>query len=218
MSRDSVLALLETFDQEAEEVKPYSLQSVQYPIQRSWFENNGVASSELIQYSSSLIVSVPNASCITFFGGITHPASRGSVHIASSDPLSPPIIDPKFLSHDFDAQALLNILKFVQSIAQEPPLSEVVAAQVSPDVNNQSDDELVEYIRSTSANGDHLIGTAAMAAQELGGVVDSSLRVYGTRNLRVVDASIFPLHISAHIQATVYAIAEKAAAMIKAGQ
>ena len=51
-----------------------------------------------------------------------------------------------------------------------------------------------------------------------GGVVDSNLRVYGTKNFRVIDASIIPLHISGNIQATVYAVAEKAADIIKAAQ
>ena len=48
-----------------------------------------------------------------------------------------------------------------------------------------------------------------MASRDLDGVVDNNLKVYGTSNLRVVDASIMPLHISAHLQATIYAIGEK---------
>ena len=46
------------------------------------------------------------------------------------------------------------------------------------------------------------------------GVVDARLKVYGTTNVRVVDASIIPMQISAHLSAPLYGIAEKAAAMI----
>lgn len=48
-----------------------------------------------------------------------------------------------------------------------------------------------------------------MAPREMDGVVDGSLKVYGTTNLRVVDASVMPTQLACHIQATVYAIAEK---------
>jgi len=57
-----------------------------------------------------------------------------------------------------------------------------------------------------------------MLPRNHGGVVDSSLKVYGTANVRVVDASIIPLHISAHPQATIYGIAEKAVDIILSGQ
>lgn len=51
---------------------------------------------------------------------------------------------------------------------------------------------------------------------DMGGVVDTSLRVYGTKNLMVVNASIVPLHVRGNTMSLVYAIAEKAADMIKA--
>lgn len=56
-----------------------------------------------------------------------------------------------------------------------------------------------------------------MMDRALGGVVDGTLRVYDTTNLRVVDASILPLQISAHLSSTLYGVAEKAADIIKAG-
>jgi choline dehydrogenase-like flavoprotein len=58
-------------------------------------------------------------------------------------------------------------------------------------------------------------GTCAMMPREDGGVVDASLKVYGTANLRIVDASIFPLLPRGSIEATVYAVAEKAADIIR---
>lgn len=60
----------------------------------------------------------------------------------------------------------------------------------------------------------HALASAAMMSHELGGVVDPELRVYGTRNVRVVDASVVPLQISGHLTATLYALADRAAAII----
>ena len=60
----------------------------------------------------------------------------------------------------------------------------------------------------------HPVGTAALLPERDGGVVDTKLRVYGVKGLRVVDASIIPLLPSAHIQTLVYGIAEKAAELI----
>lgn len=62
----------------------------------------------------------------------------------------------------------------------------------------------------------HTIGTCAMLPRELGGVVDPTLKVHGTANVRVVDASVIPHLVSGHTSAVVYALAEKAADLIKA--
>lgn len=54
-----------------------------------------------------------------------------------------------------------------------------------------------------------------MLPKEAGGVVDSELFVYGISNVRVVDAGIFPFQVSGHPSSTVYAVAERAADVIK---
>ena len=74
-----------------------------------------------------------------------------------------------------------------------------------------------EYLRHNAVATHHSCGTAAMLPREKGGVVDQNLVVYGTRNLRIVDASIFPVIPQANPMSTVYAIAERAASLITGG-
>jgi choline dehydrogenase-like flavoprotein len=64
----------------------------------------------------------------------------------------------------------------------------------------------------------HPIGTAAMMRRGLGGVVNAQLKINDTSNVRVVDASIIPLQVSAHLASTLFGVAEKAADLIKAAQ
>ena len=64
-------------------------------------------------------------------------------HIASSDPLASPSINPNFLSKDFDTQVLLDVLKFLQKLGQSAPFSNLVAVQTSPDPTSQTDEDLV---------------------------------------------------------------------------
>ncbi|KAG5725377.1 Choline dehydrogenase [Termitomyces sp. T112] len=188
-----------------------ALQSAQYAIQRDWLRTGSVPATELLLFSGSLGVTPEDQRFITIAAAGLHHLSRGSVHINSSDPLSPPQIDPKWLSNDYDVQFMLRAMKFVLQIGNTSPLVDIIQARSLPAMDAETDTELIEYIKSTGGSSQHPMGTAAMAPRDMGGVVDSTLKVYGTSNLRVCDASIFPTSLGTHLQATVYAIAEKLA-------
>ncbi|KAJ1300923.1 hypothetical protein OPQ81_003349 [Rhizoctonia solani] len=158
-----------------------------------------------------------NSSYISIVMGVEHPFGRGSIHLNSSDPLVAPQIDPKYFSKSIDLQTLVHAVKFSHKLSKTEPLSSMVLARQDPAPEVTSDAAIIEYIKANTASLDHAIGTATLAPKELGGVVDVNLKVYGTSNVRVVDASIIPLHIATHIQRTVYGIAEKAAKIIKDG-
>ncbi|KAK4231465.1 putative GMC oxidoreductase [Podospora fimiseda] len=155
---------------------------------------------------------------VSIYGGLMHPLSEGSVHINTSSPLSKPIVDPKFLSNEYDIAALIGILKFARKLALETePLKSIVVGEYDPglDAVDNSDERLEEFVRRTTGTIFHPMTTAAMLPRRDGGVVDSKLAVYGTTgNLRVVDASVIPVQISAHPQSAVYGIAERAAEII----
>lgn len=145
------------------------------------------------------------------------PFSRGSIHINTTNPLSAPAIDPRFLQLPIDTQIEAAIAIKIRQIFATPPLSQHVSAELTPGFavvpQNASfaDEHWGAWIRGSFAGNSHPLGTCAMMGRELGGVVDGRGRVYGTRNVRVVDASVFPTQISGHLSASVYALAGKIA-------
>lgn len=151
----------------------------------------------------------------TIYSAIMHPLSRGSVHINSSSIESPPVIDPHYLEHEYDVQALVEGLKNNRRIAETYPLRQAWVAEYEPGLDVvQTEEQWREYALNTSATIYHPLGSCAMLPREDGGVVDPQLKVYGTSNVRVVDASIMPILISGHLQTAVLGIAEKAADII----
>lgn len=165
---------------------------------------------------------------------LMHPFSRGSVHISSADPLAQPFIDLGIFSGPggkIDLEILVDAFKLARKFPHTPSLRSIITHEVSPGKTVQTDEELKEYIKNHVSTCYHTVGTCSMLPRDSGGVVDEELRVYGTANLRVVrfplgctfvsltstfllpsyqvDASVIPIQISAHIQATLYAIAER---------
>lgn len=151
---------------------------------------------------------------------LSNPLSRGSVHVRSSDPADAPLTDPAYLSHPVDAEVMAEHMLQVEKIAASEPLSSRFLAQPlqhrDPAADLRGDREHAKrYARTSGISNWHLGGACAMLPLELGGVVDSALRVYGVQGLRVVDSSMMPLLSTANLQATVYGVAERAADLIK---
>ena len=155
---------------------------------------------------------------VCFLVALAHPWSRGMVHINSSSPSTPPTIDPRYLSHPLDQEIFARHLRYIPTIAATQPLASLLkdGGKRLPEKTEVSTLETAkEHIRRNLITNNHPCGTCAMLPKEAGGVVDERLRVYGVRNLRVVDASIFPMIPWGNIQSSVYAVAEKAADLIK---
>lgn len=154
----------------------------------------------------------------TILGVLQHPFSRGSVHITSADPTVLPAVDPKYLSHPLDLAVTAAIALYVQTLAQTKPLSDKLAGQgtvLQPRYERLTVANAADQVLKTFITSFHPLGTSAMLPAGRGGVVSPRLRVYGTTNLRVVDASVFPLMVRSNLQTLVYAVAERAAEWIK---
>jgi len=101
----------------------------------------------------------------------------------------------------------------MDKVASQPVLKESLGERILPpqDASIETEEERIEYVRNHISTQYHLIGTCTM-----GEVVDDKLKVKGVEGLRVIDASVFPTHVSGNIMATAYAVGEKGADLIKA--
>lgn len=175
--------------------------------------------------SSHLFVNEEPGMWCTVGACSTRPLSRGHVHINSSDPTVQPIIDPAYYKHPLDLDIIARSILHVIELAQVEPLRSVLRRDENGEVLLRKTcgnrlpktlEEAKDFARNNSVTMYHPVGTCGMLPREKGGVVSDELRVYGTSNVRVVDASIFPTNVQGNIVSLVYAVAEKGADIIKA--
>ncbi|KAJ5623331.1 hypothetical protein N7490_011936 [Penicillium lividum] len=147
------------------------------------------------------------------------PFSRGNIHITSDDPSKPASINPNYFMFDQDIIAEAEIAYYIRNAFNTAPLSDLVTEEFVPGMellpNNASETQWTDWIKETYRSNFHPVGTASMLPRAKGGVVDPQLKVYGTKNVRVVDASVLPFQICGHLTSTLYAVAERAADLIK---
>ena len=144
-----------------------------------------------------------------------HPFSRGYVEITTNDPWTTPAIDFRYGSNPLDFDFVSETIRFSRKALATAPLQELAPQELSPGPQQTSDAQLKTWQQGQISTMFHSCCTNPMQPRNLGGVVDSNGVVYGTSNLRVVDASIMPLIPATHPQSTVYALAEKIADAIK---
>ncbi|KAG8908348.1 hypothetical protein FRB99_007275 [Tulasnella sp. 403] len=217
LPQSTITTLLQNAVRDSSRSNPNPLEAATFDQMEEFIQDGVTAQLEIIMYPGHFSPSpaVPGTSYISILMALQHPWSKGSVHINSTDPSKPPVIDPGYFSNSFDLKVMVEACKLARKIAQTKPLSDAIVSFQDPPASVTTDADFEAYIKGAVESVYHPIGTASLGPQNLSGVVNSRLVVYGTSNLRVVDASIVPLHMSTHLQQTVYSIGEKAADMIE---
>jgi len=138
---------------------------------------------------------------------------RGTVRLASPDPLAPPSVLFDYLRTEYDMQAVIFGIRLARKIAEQPALKPYVAEELQPGPSVSSDADLAAYVRESGVSNQHPTSSCAMGHGP-NTVVDPRLRVHGIDGLRVADASIMPVVVGGNTNAPTIMIGEKAAAMI----
>lgn len=146
---------------------------------------------------------------------LLRPVSRGSLTLASSDPMAAPRIDPNFLGERDDVDRLVQGFKVLRTIMSQAPLARHGGREVEVLAAAQTDAQIEQFLRNYADTIYHPVGTCRMGNTAMD-VVDAQLRVYGMEGLRVVDASIMPQVVSGNTNAPTVMIAEKAVDMLRA--
>jgi choline dehydrogenase len=144
---------------------------------------------------------------------LMRPASRGTVRLAKPEAGTSPLLDPGYLSDERDISAMVAGIRMAREIGRAAALQPWRDVELAP--GPQADDEtaLRAYLRATLGSYCHPVGTCRLGT-DADAVVDLELRVHGVEGLRVADGSVIPSIPSANTNATVYAIAERAAELI----
>lgn len=227
--RSELTQLLEEFVDKNLNDAEFPAKKQQFDLLRSILESSDDASIQYLmaplQYNSSAGPDIKAmyslerpGNYMTILTCLSHPFSRGNVQIHSSDPKEKPIFNPNYLSHPLDLEILARHLQYLEVLTHTQPLASMLKenGRRIPEGKFVGDlSSAKEHAIRAFVSNYHPSGSCAMMPKELGGVVNERLVVHGTRNLRIVDTSIFPLSPRGNIQSSVYAVAERAADLTK---
>jgi len=143
------------------------------------------------------------------------PTSRGSLHIASTDPEAQPVLNPNYRSTEEDRAVMVAAVRTMRRYAAQAPLADFIDVETMPGPDYDSDAEILEAYDRFGTCGYHTVGTCRMGA-DAASVVDPQLRVRGVDGLRVMDTSVMPFILSGNTNGPTMAMAWRAADLIRA--
>ena len=141
------------------------------------------------------------------------PVSKGSVHIASNDPLAAPRIETNYLREELDRKVIVAGVKMLREIYRQPAFRDFVEGEFLPGADCSTDRAILGFAREKGGTVFHAAGTCRMGG-DARSVVDPQLRVRGVDHLRVIDASVMPEMVSTNTNAASVMIGEKGAALV----
>lgn len=154
----------------------------------------------------------PDLNRVYLGGWVSRPQSRGSITLASADPLDRPLIDPNYFAAPRDLQLQIESVRRRVEILNAKPFADIRLGTAEP---HQTDDANIEHlIRRTASTIWHPTSTCRMGTDKRA-VVGPDLRVHGLEGLRICDASVMPSMVSANTNATAVMIGEKASSLIR---
>jgi choline dehydrogenase-like flavoprotein len=143
--------------------------------------------------SAEYFIDPENAPAMTtVFGFLLSEQSSGTVTLQSSDPKTPLLFDPKFLSHPFDRRLAIDLTReLLSKINHTAYAKDTLATVTAP--KSESDEDILDFWKQTTGSTWHMTGTARMGKTAEDAVVDNNFKVFGAESLRVADMSIYPI-------------------------
>jgi choline dehydrogenase len=138
----------------------------------------------------------------------SRPVSSGRIRLVSDDPDDPPSIECQLLEAEEDVETMVQGVRAVRRIMAEEPIAGLIDEEVVPGAAFDDAVELRKYVRGHTGIAFHPVGTCRMGS-DTAAVVGPDLRVRGTDNLWIADASIMPDLISGNINAACMMIGKK---------
>ena len=139
---------------------------------------------------------------------------RGTVKITSTNPRTHPAVQFNYLSTGNDRREWIEAVRTARHILNQPAFDRFNGGEVSPGPSVETDEEIIDWVARDAETALHPSCTTKMGTDGMAVIDPLTMRVHGTKGLRVVDASVMPIVSNGNIYAPTMMIAEKAADMI----